>query len=65
MRFEILFEKKNEESENDNNQEVAFSDDQFKGKCRNCGVIGHKAKDCKSKWRSERRKSQFFSEKYD
>jgi hypothetical protein len=47
--FERLNEKQNEESENDNNQEVAFFGGQFKGKCRNCGAIEHKAKDCKSK----------------
>jgi hypothetical protein len=44
LRFESLNEKQNEESENDN-QEVAFFGGQFKGKCRNCGAIGHKAKD--------------------
>jgi hypothetical protein len=49
LRFKRLNEKKNEESENDNNQEVAFYSGQFKGKCRSCGAIGHKAKDCKSK----------------
>jgi hypothetical protein len=36
-------------SEIDNNQEVAFFGGQFKGKCRNCGAIGRKANDCKSK----------------
>jgi hypothetical protein len=49
LRFKRLNEKQNEESENDNNQEVAFFGDQFKGKCRNCGAIGHRAKDCKLK----------------
>jgi hypothetical protein len=49
LRFERLNEKQNEESENDNDQEVAFFGGQFKGKCRNCGAIGHKAKNCKSK----------------
>jgi purine-nucleoside phosphorylase len=34
-------------NENDNDQEVACFGGQFKGKCRNCGTIGHKAKDCK------------------
>jgi hypothetical protein len=45
LRFEILNEKQYEESENNNTQEVAFFYGQFKGKCRNCGAIGHKAKD--------------------
>jgi hypothetical protein len=49
LRFKRLNEKQNEESENDNNQEVAFFGGQFKGKCRNCGAIGHKAKGCKLK----------------
>jgi hypothetical protein len=49
IRFERLNEKQNEESENDNNQEVVFLCGQFKGKCRNCGAIGHKGKDCKLK----------------
>jgi hypothetical protein len=49
LRFERFNEKQNEENENDNNQEVAFFDGQFKGKCRNCGVIGYKVKDCKLK----------------
>jgi hypothetical protein len=49
LRFERLNEKQNEESENDNNQEVTCFGGQFKGKCRNCGAIGHKAKDCKLK----------------
>jgi hypothetical protein len=44
-----ITELQNEESENDNNQEVAFFSGQFKGKCRNCVAIGHKARDCKSK----------------
>jgi hypothetical protein len=49
LRFKRSNEKQNEESENDNNQEVAFFGGQFKGKCQNCGTIGHKAKDCKLK----------------
>jgi hypothetical protein len=44
LKFERLNEKQNKESENDNNQEVAFFGGQFKGKCQNCGAIGHKAK---------------------
>jgi hypothetical protein len=41
LRFERLNEKQNEESENHNNQEVAFFGYQFKGKCQNCGATGH------------------------
>jgi hypothetical protein len=33
LRFERSNEKQNKESENDNNQEVAFFGGQFKGKC--------------------------------
>jgi hypothetical protein len=42
LRFERLNEKQNEESENDNNQEVAFFVGQFKGKFRNCGQYSAK-----------------------
>jgi hypothetical protein len=48
--FERLTKKQNKKNENDNSQEVAFFGGQFKGKCLNCGVIGHKAKDCKTKF---------------
>jgi hypothetical protein len=49
LGIERLNKKQNEESENDNNQEVEFFGGQFKRKCRNCGAIGHKEKDCKLK----------------
>jgi hypothetical protein len=42
--FERLNEKQNEKIVDDNNQEAEFFGDQFKGKCQNCGAIGHKAK---------------------
>jgi hypothetical protein len=37
----LRFERLNEKSENDNNQEVAFFGGQFKGKCQNCGAVWH------------------------
>jgi hypothetical protein len=46
LRFERLNLKSNK---NGNNQDVAFFGGQFKGTFRNCGVIGHKARDCKNK----------------
>ncbi len=49
LRFERL-NKKNNDNENEDNQDVAFFSGQFKGKCRNFGVIGHKARDCKNKF---------------
>jgi hypothetical protein len=51
LRFERLNIKSNEDNENGNNQDVALFGGQFHGKCRNCGVIGHKARDCKNKFR--------------
>jgi hypothetical protein len=50
--LEGLTEKQNEESENDNNQEVAIFGGQFKGKCQDCVVTGCKGKDCKAKFHS-------------
>jgi hypothetical protein len=47
LRFVRLNLKSNE---NGNNQDVAFFGGQFKGTFRNCGVIGHKARDCKNKF---------------
>jgi Zinc knuckle len=43
--------KSNDESENDEHQDVASFGGQFKGKCQNCGKIGHKSRDCKNKFR--------------
>jgi hypothetical protein len=51
LRFERLNIKSNEDSKNGNSQDVAFFGGQFKGKCRNFGVIGYKARDCKNKFR--------------
>ena len=44
LRFERLNMKS---SEDENVQYVALFGGQFKGKCRNCGMIGHKAQNCK------------------
>jgi hypothetical protein len=33
------------------NQDVAFFGGQFKGKCRNCGMMGHKSINCRNKIR--------------
>jgi hypothetical protein len=49
FRFERLNEKANN-NENEDNQDVAFCVCHFTGKCRNCGVIGQKSRDCKSKF---------------
>jgi Zinc knuckle len=43
--------KSNNESENEEHQAVATFGGQFKSKCRNCGMIGHKSRDCKNKFR--------------
>jgi gag-polypeptide of LTR copia-type/Zinc knuckle len=51
LRFERLNMKSNDESENEERQDVAFFGGQFKGKCRNCGMTGHKSRDCKNKFR--------------
>jgi hypothetical protein len=42
LRFERLNEKKDDSGNEDN---------QYKGKCRNCGMMGHKSVNCKNKIR--------------
>jgi hypothetical protein len=56
LRFEN-FNEKTEDEENDDIQDVAFLRGQFKGKCRNCSFIGHKAKDCKCLFRQNSRQN--------
>jgi gag-polypeptide of LTR copia-type/Zinc knuckle len=51
LRFERLNMKSNHESENEEHHDVAVFGGRFKGKCRNCGMIGHKSRDCKNKFR--------------
>jgi Zinc knuckle len=45
LRFERLSTSQND----DLGEERALFTSQFKGKCRNCGKLGHKAAQCKSK----------------
>jgi hypothetical protein len=66
LRFERLNEKQNEESEKDNNQEVAFLVVNLKENVEIVVRSGIKRKIViknKPKWRSKQRKSQKFSEK--
>jgi hypothetical protein len=50
LRFERLNEKK-DNNDNEDNQDAAFFGGQFKGKCRNCGMMDHKSSNCKNKIR--------------
>jgi hypothetical protein len=50
LRFERLNEKK-DDNDNEDNQDIAFFAGQFKGKCRNCEMMGHKSINCKNKFR--------------
>jgi hypothetical protein len=50
LRFERLNEKK-DDTDNKDNEDVAFFGGQYKGKCRNCGMMGHKSTNCKNKIR--------------
>ena len=49
LRFERLNAKNNDDTEDGTVEDFALFSGQFKGKCRNFGVIGHKARDCKNK----------------
>ena len=46
LRYERLC---NQNNESKSNEEHALFTSQFKGKCRSCGKMGHKAFQCKSK----------------
>jgi hypothetical protein len=52
LRFERLNEKK-DDTDNEDKQDVALFGGQFKGKCRNCGMMGHKSINCKNKIRQK------------
>jgi hypothetical protein len=55
LRYERLLMKTETAKTNDLGEEKALVVTQFKGKCRNCGKIGHKAAQCKSKQMTEER----------
>jgi hypothetical protein len=55
LRNESLLMKTETAKINDLGEEKALVVTQFKGKCRNCGTIGHKAAQCKSKQMREMR----------
>jgi hypothetical protein len=48
LRFERMNMKSSNSSEGDNFEETALFTGKFKGKCRNCGQIGHKLFQCKN-----------------
>jgi ABC-type ATPase with predicted acetyltransferase domain len=54
LRYERLLMKTEMAKFNNLVEQKAFLVTQFKGKCRNCGKIGHKAAQCKSKQMSVR-----------
>ena len=49
LRFERLSMKSESSKDEDLRVEKALTATQFKGKCRNCGKLGHKAAHCKSR----------------
>jgi hypothetical protein len=55
LRYERLLMKTETAKINDLGEEKALFVTQFKGKCRNCGKIDHKAAQCKSKQMREER----------
>jgi hypothetical protein len=48
LQFERMNNNLNKDN-GDNSEEMAFFGGQFKGKCRNCGKIGHKSFHCKNR----------------
>jgi Zinc knuckle len=49
LRYERLSSKSESTRNDDYGEEKALFVTQFKGKCQNCGKLGHKSAQCKSK----------------
>jgi hypothetical protein len=61
LRYERLLMKTETAKISDLGEKKALVVPQFKGKCRNCGKIGHKAAQCKSKQMREERNEVIYN----
>ena len=62
LRYERLGLKKKDEDEKEYDVALAGFPSKFKGKCRKCGVIGHKAANCRSG--KQKQGSAYYSGQY-